>query len=350
MNDSKRCLQCLVHLNAFEMYWAYFSLSDGKLYPAQCRKAAEALAQSLSELPESVHHQLDTAVLQVRPPVNTGEIINVFRAWHEESSEEIVDRFLKHSRALGAYFQALKHILSERLELPLPATRLDGSERLYRESFIRWQAHFPTLFLMKMARAPEILSKASASETIVVMGDIRRSQDLMTYARDSDSFISYTVKFIEHTRSLIDDSLGIFDKFTGDGFLAYFNESVCSMQEVDYKACFLDFIRKETEFAAEHFASWCRTVRKIPDVPIGLCIGADIGHVSFQDINSYFMTVGDPIVWAKRMADLGNSGETAVNNLLYAELKDTPGITFEPRQGRTKAGEPFLARIMRFES
>jgi class 3 adenylate cyclase len=289
---------------------------------------------------------LDPASLQLPSHVHPLEIMSSFVDWCENKDKKGVECLLQKPKVMHHYLQTVKKALCLRLGLPTPASGPDGSEIMYRESFIRWQGHFPTVFLNRMSRSEEILHEASASETIVVMGDIRRSQDLMTYARDSDSFISHMVTFIGNTRRLIDDNLGIFDKFTGDGFLAYFNKAVCAMQGLDYRQCFLSFVREESEFASGHFQGWCQIVRKLPEVPIGLCLGADLGQVFFRDISSYFMAVGNAIVWAKRMADAGVAGETIVNNLLYEELKEIPELRFEPRQGHTKVGELFLARAL----
>jgi class 3 adenylate cyclase len=348
MNESEY-FQCLLNLKTFETFWAYFCLSDGKLYSAECRQAAGSLCQSLTQLSEMDHSFLDPATLKIPSSTDLCEINDLLITWHEHSDQEIINRLLEKPKYMLTYILTIKRLLYDRLGIPIPVSGPDGREIMYRESFIRWQAHFPTLFLMKMSKAEQILDKARESHTIVVMGDIRRSQDLMTYAKDSHSFISYMVRFIDNTRRLIDDHLGIFDKFTGDGFLAYFNEALCAMQGRDYRTCFLDFVREETAFAAEHFAAWCRIVRKLPEIPVGLSVGADLGRVFFKDISSYFMAVGDAIVWAKRMTDVGGAGETVVNNLLYEELKDMPNVSFEPRPSCTKSGEAFLARSMKLE-
>ena len=201
---------------------------------------------------------------------------------------------------------------------------------------------------MGMLRAEDIREQAGSSRTIVVMGDIRRSQDLMTYAEDENSFAKYMVRFVEESRRLIDENLGIFDKFTGDGFLCYFNESVCARLGEDFEECFMRFAKHEMAFARDHFANWCRTVRRLPDAPIGLSLGADLGSVSFRDIDSHFVAVGDPIVWAARMADAGGANETIVNNLLCQRLLDKPGVDISSKPSKTKSGEAFLGWRVEF--
>jgi len=49
------------------------------------------------------------------------------------------------------------------------------------------------------------------------------------------------------------------------------------------------------------------------------------------------------------MAASAESNEIIVNNLLHIFLKDRPELTFEKREGITKAGEEFLAYSMKFK-
>jgi len=75
---------------------------------------------------------------------------------------------------------------------------------------VRWKGHFPQLLLPW--NVDELLKSASITETIVVVADIRKSQDLMTYGKNADSYSRHIVQFIETSRQLIDESMGIFDK------------------------------------------------------------------------------------------------------------------------------------------
>jgi hypothetical protein len=70
--------------------------------------------------------------------------------------------------------------------------------------------------------------------------------------------------------------------------------------------------------------------------------------VNFQDVDSHLIAVGDSIIWANRMASAGHAGDVVLNNLLYAELKDHENLEFVPVEAKTKAGETFRARFLRF--
>jgi class 3 adenylate cyclase len=138
------------------------------------------------------------------------------------------------------------------------------------------------------------------------------------------------------------------DKFTGDGFVAYFNESICRAAGSDHIDCFLSFLREELEFAGAQFSEWVRHARKLPEKPIGLAVGADLGLVSFQNLKYHLVAVGEPIVWASRMASCAAANEVVVNNLLFEALNGRCDVQFARREASTKSGEGFLGRVLRW--
>ena len=168
------------------------------------------------------------------------------------------------------------------------------------------------------------------------MGDIRKSQDLMTYADSPTDFARNIKEFLDGTRDLIGSHYGLFDKFTGDGFLAYFDQGFCAAKGQDFIACFARFIQEEHDFAAGLFARWEQQARKLPAKQVGLAIGADIGRVAYTMEAGHFVVVGDAIVWAARMASEAKAGELVVNNLLYQQLRTLPGLAFDMRVAHTK--------------
>ncbi len=351
LDDPKRraVLTCLFLLKDFQSYWAYFSLSDGELYPDATRDVAVHLVDSLLYLEKLHGALLNTDVEASLPLFPPGDVLRTLESWGRDSEPKALQKLLQNSVGIQAYFTAIKRVLYGILDMPLPLQELDGSEVMYRQSIIRWQAHFPTMLLHNMGEARKVLEQASCSESIVVVGDIRRSQDLMTYARDNASFAANIVRLINTTRMLLDEYLGVFDKFTGDGFLAYFNKDLCARNGMDYRQCFKNFVKDVMEFSAGHFAQWSKEVRKLPDVEVGMAMGADLGCVLFQDIDSHFIAVGDAIIWANRMVAGAHAGEVVCNNLLSVLLENCEGVRFEDRLGATKAGETFRAKKMILE-
>ncbi|MDX6404990.1 MAG: hypothetical protein QOH70_2445 [Blastocatellia bacterium] len=71
-----------------------------------------------------------------------------------------------------------------------------------------------------------------------------------------------------------------------------------------------------------------------------------MGIVSFQNLNHHLVAVGDAMVWASRMASCANANETVVNNFFFEALRNTAGVQLQEREGKTKSGEGFLARVL----
>jgi len=350
MTESVAYLNCLVLLQAFEVYWGYYSVSDGKIYANASRKSAKAFALSLRELASQDSLVIDPATLQLEEEVNPAEIIQQLEKWETNDAIAPFDNMFLSIRKMSSFFRSLKSYIIEKTGISAsPLMQVNREELMYREGVIRWQAHLPTMLVMGMESPEDLLKKASADQSIVVVGDIKRLQDLMTYAMNPASFSSFIHEFIEHTRILVDEYMGIFDKFTGNGFVAYFSKAICDITNLDMVDCFVNFVRDETVFAADLFGKWGKTVRKLPTDPLGLSIGADTGRVEFQDLVSQLVVVGEPMIWSWRLAGMGSPGEIMVNNLLYGIMESRSDIRAEEKEGITKSGETFLAQSISFQ-
>ena len=162
-------------------------------------------------------------------------------------------------RMLFAFFTGLKSLLLQDVGVSRWRTMVHSSaEHDHSARIVRWRGHLPKPALLN---DPDlILDSASESTTIALVGDIRRSQDLMTYAQGPTDFSRRMVQFITTTRELIDTHAGLFDKFTGDGFVVYFNSAVCSAARLNYIDSFLGFVRDELEFAIPLFNEWSQSI------------------------------------------------------------------------------------------
>jgi len=342
-------LNSLSLLQAFETYWAYYSLSNGKIYSSACRKSAKMFAESLRKIAEDDDRVLDPAALQFDEDIDTEEIIRSLEVWESTSDIAPIENVSKSIRYMAPYFSALKALIFNSTGLTAdPIIQTNREELMFREGLERWEAHIPTMLLMGKDSPEDLLKKASETQSIVVTGNIRKLQDLMTYAEDPQSYSSFILKFIERTRMLTDEYMGIFDKFTGSGFIAYFNKAICETTSLDMVGCFTNFVRDEMVFATELFSSWVKKIRKLPDEPVGLTIGADIGKVEYQDLASQLVTVGEPLVWSRRLAEISEPGEVIVNNLLHEALESHTDIQSEGRTCETDSGEKFLVKSLSF--
>ena len=327
----------------FETFWGYYHQSAGHLFDQECRQAADIFLGALEELTAEDPGIQEAFYLELRGAA--AEHVEKLQSWARSDEPFPFPNGAFSRFALFIYLWEVKQYLVDALgftrTLPMSLT---GEESEHSRHVVRWKGHLPWAALS--GDPNRLLLEASENETIVVIGDIRRSQDLMMYSVDPRDFSERMVEFISQTRQLIEKYGGFFDKFTGDGFVAYFNETICLTCNVNHVESFLSFVHEELDFSRRHFASWSRSLRKLPEEDIGLAIGADLGIVEFNDLDNHLVSVGQPIVWAARMEAVARSGEVIVNNLLYSALSDLPNLRFENRLGSTKTGEAFLGRSL----
>ena len=339
--------EVLALLQSFELLWNHYLQSDRKLFAQECRSEASRFIESFQEL-EKLDKTLSvpTEVLALTNQPRT-EIFDALLSWAHGATDYPFNTTDGGRLIVFCCITDIKYLMLTRLGVkkpPILGFAMDSE--LYAAQATKWRGHLPPPLLRG---APDkLMEAASGRQTIVVVGDIRRSQDLMTYAISADDYSARMFAFINATRERIAAANGIFDKFTGDGFLAYFNEEICGDQ--DYRTCFLNFLAEESEFAVEHFKVWGDSIRMVPPVEIGLAVGADLGIVDFRNLDNHLVTVGNAIVWAARMATAALANEVLVNNLLFVTLKDHPHVQFKARNAQTKTGEAFLTRALTFSA
>ncbi len=166
------------------------------------------------------------------------EFMSRLQAWVAGDEPASHGTFIESRVMLNDYFKRVKELVSKSLGIPVYTDKMQiGKEFEYNEGAIRWKGYLPQIVKL-WDKLDTIFETASGSETIVVIGDIRRSQDLMTFAPNPQVFADYMGRFIHESRRIISENYGVFDKFTGDGFIAYFNETICKEFDVDYTECF----------------------------------------------------------------------------------------------------------------
>lgn len=150
---------------------------------------------------------------------------------------------------------------------------------------------------------------------IVVSIDIRRSTELMLKAKSPTEYSDFITVLSEKLSKIIIGNFGIFDKFTGDGILAFF-PSFYSGEEAILRAliaaeeCHLIF--------HEHYKE-CRNKFTVFIKDVGLGIGIDCGTVSIANTSSELTVVGRPVVYACRFSG-AKAGDTLLNLEPYEKL------------------------------
>jgi len=170
-------------------------------------------------------------------------------------------------------------------------------------------------FLLNSDNLKLVLREGSALNAFVLSIDIRRSTDLMLKAKSPKAFSSFITELCVQLRGCVVENAGVFDKFTGDGILAYFPK---------------EFSGNDAGCLAIKVASNChdifdnvykKHVNSFTCVPVdaGLGIGIDFGQVYLTKIGNDLTVVGTPVVYACRLNSC-SAGKTVINQPVYEEL------------------------------
>jgi class 3 adenylate cyclase len=147
--------------------------------------------------------------------------------------------------------------------------------------------------------------------------DIRRSTELMLKARSPKLFAEFVTTLCSQLRTAILKALGVFDKFTGDGILAFFPDFY-SGPDAGFRAV------AAAELCHQVFAKHYKENRRCFDAVLsdtGLGIGIDYGEVQMVKIGGEFTVVGKPVVYACRMG-AAKPGVTLLNEPAYNAIFD----------------------------
>lgn len=353
----KQYTNLIVLLQSFESLWNFYSVSEGELYAKQVKESVIKLVDYFEEV-----YKVDPKVYNSKAiTLNSEDSEDYVRdrvngLWEWANNKELfpfsqfgmganeASRF-----ALQGFLMCEKVYLCRKLKLEVYPNIISSSgEGSYHMNNIRWKGHLPWQAIDLMN--DNFVEQMSSTDTIVLVADIRKSQDLMTYGPSADFFRDQILEFTTEMRKIIKDHCGIFDKFTGDGFLCYFNSHLCEQLKRDYYEQLIQACKKIMEFSNSFFSDWVKNIRKLPPNSSGLTIGIDSGVVKFRDLDNHLFAIGESIVWANRMSSAGKKDEIILNNIPYHKINDSQqDIEFESIQNVTKGGESFTAYKMKMK-
>ena len=161
-------------------------------------------------------------------------------------------------------------------------------------------------------------------DSYVLAMDIRRSTELMLKARTPALFAEFIVSLAQALRDIVITNYGVFDKFTGDGILAFFPDFFAG-PDAGYLALRAATQAHQlfTRIYDSHRRSFIAVLRDT-----GLGIGIDAGPVSIVHVGTDFTVVGTPVVYACRMAGAA-PGQTYLNQPAYERIADKYSRTTE---------------------
>jgi class 3 adenylate cyclase len=161
-------------------------------------------------------------------------------------------------------------------------------------------------------------------QMFVMAADIRESTLLMKEAVRFEQFAKIMDKFVSAVRSGIGTPGGWFDRFTGDGFLAYW--IVPSAPKDAYQQRFVEAAGNLAHtghqlielFHSRVLEDFRRNSRNLSD-GVGLSIGLDAGPGFLVEIAGELTVVGPPVVGAVRMVTAAARPQEIVANVFLGE-------------------------------
>ena len=172
-------------------------------------------------------------------------------------------------------------------------------------------------------------------QMFVMAADIRESTTLMKESVRLERFAQIMDKFVSSVRTGIRRSGGWFDKFTGDGFLAYWIVQPGPAEEYEER-----FVQAAGEIAhtanvltdlfhrrvLEDFRSNTRNL----SAGVGLSMGLDGGPGYLVKIADELTVVGPPVVGAVRMVTAAASPREIIANVFLGKrLREGQGEVYE---------------------
>lgn len=168
----------------------------------------------------------------------------------------------------------------------------------------------------------KIFLETKECEAFVMSVDIRRSTELMLKARRPDAFADFITTLCTDLMNIITEHYGVFDKFTGDGVLAFFPDFYSGEAAAYYAVAAAD--RCHNSFR-DHYQRFRRSFSSVL-TGTGLGIGLDYGTVHLVQMAGGLTVVGAPVVYACRLSG-APAGVTLVNQPAYEVISDHFGAT-----------------------
>jgi class 3 adenylate cyclase len=200
-------------------------------------------------------------------------------------------------------------------QLTATVAQLQEKERL---SFVLKRIHTDArdVFLGSPEFQAEFL-KNKQSAAFVLAVDVRRSTELMLKSRKPEMFAEFITKLSNGLREIVLQHHGVFDKFTGDGILAFFPDFYTGSDAGFYALAAANACHR---LFSEHYRKSYGSFYSILSLKeVGLGIGIDYGDVSLVLVGDELAIVGNPVVYACRMAT-APAGQTLANQPAYEKL------------------------------
>jgi class 3 adenylate cyclase len=155
---------------------------------------------------------------------------------------------------------------------------------------------------------------------VVMSVDIRRSTELMLKARKPEAYAQFITTLCSDLMKIIIEANGVFDKFTGDGVLAFFPQFYSGDDATYFAISAADRCHRCFN---EHYRAHRKSFTSVL-TDIGLGIGLDYGPVHLVQVAGGLTVVGAPVVYACRLSG-APAGITLMNQPAYETVTERFG-------------------------
>lgn len=172
-----------------------------------------------------------------------------------------------------------------------------------------------TSLLLESSAFKDKLLGGHACKSFVLSVDIRRSTELMLKARTPQLYANFITQLAIALRDSVIEYQGVFDKFTGDGILAFFPDFY-SGEDAGLRA--VACAEKCHEIFRQLYERSRHCFQVVP-LEIGLGVGIDFGDTHLVTVGDGLTVVGVPVVYACRIGG-APAGTTLVNQPAFEQL------------------------------
>ena len=171
--------------------------------------------------------------------------------------------------------------------------------------------------LLESAEFQKSFLETHQCNAFVMSVDIRRSTELMSKARSPQQFADFMTILCTELERIIKENYGVFDKFTGDGVLAFFPDFYSGDDAGIFVVSVADQCHKIFEEKYREFRNSFISVL----TGVGLGIGIDYGPSHLVQMAGGLTIVGAPVVYACRMSG-APANTTLLNQHGYEKISE----------------------------
>jgi len=239
----------------------------------------------------------------------------------EQDLEDNINDLRKHDRKLAQEIseksEALKRKEIKIEELQNIVKRFQKNEEEMRKQLrlqhLMYRVHPLAWEKLKQDEEFRKLFEQTIPCPISIMAiDIRRSTELMLKAKDPESYQNFIISLCDQLKHIILENCGVFDKFTGDGILAFFPEFYSGDDALYLAVKSADECHTCFSNHYENNRSCFTTILK----DVGLGIGIDYGATYLVNVHDWLTVIGTPVVYACRLSE-APAGQTLLNQQAY---------------------------------